>query len=85
MMQQQEEYRTELVANLTGCWQPSVMDCIRNLNRSKRPLFREATGEKFGIHPPVDLTRISRQVLELLLALLMDLPGAILCCPAPAP
>jgi hypothetical protein len=42
MMQQQEEYRTELVANLTGCWQPSVMDCIRNLNRSKRPLFTEA-------------------------------------------
>jgi predicted O-linked N-acetylglucosamine transferase (SPINDLY family) len=78
MMQQQEEYRTELVANLTGCWQPSVMNCIRNLNRSKRPLFTEATGEKFGIHSLVDLARISLQVLELLLALLMDLPGAIL-------
>jgi hypothetical protein len=61
-----------------SCWQPPVMDCIRNLNRSKRPLFREATGEKFGIHPPVNLARISPQVLESVLALLIDLPRAIL-------
>ena len=54
------------------------MNCIRNLNRSKRPLFTEATGEKFGIHPPVNLARISLQELELLLALLIDLPRAIL-------
>jgi hypothetical protein len=35
--------------------------------------------EKFGIHSPVDLTQISRQSLEILLALFMDLPCAILC------
>ena len=63
-----------------SCWQPPVMDCIRGLNRSKRTLFREATGQKFRIHTPVDLTRISRECLEQLLELVVALPNAILCC-----
>ena len=62
-----------------SCWQPPMTDSISGLNRDKRTVFRHGTGQIFGIHCPVDLTRISEECLEQLLDLLLDLPDSVLC------
>jgi len=62
-----------------SCWQPPVMDCIRGLNRSQRPVFKAGNGQNFFILTPVDLSQISRELLLQLLDLLVALPDAILC------
>ena len=62
-----------------SCWQPPMTDSIRGLNRNKRTVFRHGNGQRFGIHTPVDLTRISEECLEQLLDLLLDLPDSMLC------
>ena len=62
-----------------SCWQPPMTDSISGLNRDKRTVFLHGTGQIFGIHCPVDLTRISEECLEQLLDLLLDLPDSVLC------
>ena len=62
-----------------SCWQPPMTDSMRGLNRNQRTVFRRGTGQRFGIHTPVDLSRISRECLEQLLDLLLELPDSRLC------
>jgi hypothetical protein len=65
-------------ACLISCWQPVLEDCVRVIRRDERKLFVEGSGQRFGIHTPVDLTRISEQCLEDLLQLLVDLEDTVL-------
>ena len=61
-----------------SCWQPPV-DCVEDIPRNTREPWKKNSGQKFRIHTPVDLTRISELCLEVLLKLLMELADAVVC------
>ena len=59
-------------------WQPG-MSWIRNSQRSAQTLWRKNSGQKFCIHTPVYMARISRLCLEVLLTLLLEFDDAVVC------
>ena len=58
-------------------WQPG-MQVTRELPRSTRTPWVKHPGRQFGIHTPVDLTRIAWSCLKVLLSIMMKLDDAVL-------